>query len=175
LAFDGLTAAGIVRAKWPAIPLILVSGTLGEELAIDSLKSGATDYVLKDRLTRLVPAVRRAMQEVEQSGRQNRRTEEALRETEQRLQAIFNESPLGIALVGVDGRPVLTNAALQKMLGYTGEELSRMPFTDFTHPDDCAKDPRAFPAIDSGRAQKLPTGKALHPQGRPGGLGASLR
>ena len=46
-AFDGLSAAEIVRTRWPEIPLILVSGTLGEELAIDSLKGGATDYVLK--------------------------------------------------------------------------------------------------------------------------------
>ena len=69
-AFDGRSAAELVRAKWPAIPLILVSGALGEEGAIDALKSGATDYVLKDRLTRLAPAVRRAMQEVqERSGR----------------------------------------------------------------------------------------------------------
>src|SRR5688572_15925971 len=63
--FDGLSAAEIVRAQWPGIPLIFVSGMLGEELAIDSLKSGATDYVLKERLSRLVPAVRRAMMEVE--------------------------------------------------------------------------------------------------------------
>lgn len=71
-AFDGLSAAGIVRAKWPAIPLILVSGTLGEELAIDSLKSGATDYVLKERLARLGPAVRRAMLEVEERAERGR-------------------------------------------------------------------------------------------------------
>jgi len=64
-AFDGLSALEVVRAKWPAIPLIFVSGTLGEEPAIDSLKNGATDYVLKEHLSRLVPAVRRAMQEVE--------------------------------------------------------------------------------------------------------------
>jgi two-component system cell cycle sensor histidine kinase/response regulator CckA len=64
-AFDGLSATKIVRARWPNLPVIMVSGTLGEELAIDSLKNGATDYVLKERLSRLVPAVRRAMQEVE--------------------------------------------------------------------------------------------------------------
>jgi signal transduction histidine kinase len=64
-AFDGLSATKIAQARWPNIPVILVSGTLGEELAIDSLKNGATDYVLKERLSRLVPAVRRAMQEVE--------------------------------------------------------------------------------------------------------------
>jgi two-component system cell cycle sensor histidine kinase/response regulator CckA len=71
-AFDGFSATEIVRAKWPAIPLILVSGTLGEELAIDALKSGATDYVLKQRLTRLVPAVRRAMHEVEERAERRR-------------------------------------------------------------------------------------------------------
>ena len=64
-AFDGLSAMELVRARWPDLPVILVSGSLGEELAIDSLKSGATDYVMKRRLSRLVPAVRRAMKEVE--------------------------------------------------------------------------------------------------------------
>jgi signal transduction histidine kinase len=63
--FDGLSAIKIAQARWPGLPVILVSGTLGEELAIDSLKNGATDYVLKERLSRLAPAVRRAMLEVE--------------------------------------------------------------------------------------------------------------
>src|ERR1035437_5734117 len=71
-AFDGLSAIATVRARWPDLPVILVSGTLGEELAIDSLKSGATDYVLKGRLSRLVPAVRRAMQEVEERAERRR-------------------------------------------------------------------------------------------------------
>jgi signal transduction histidine kinase len=65
-AFDGLSAVEIVRDRWPDLPVILVSGSLGEERAIDALKSGATDYVLKARLARLVPAVRRAMKEVEE-------------------------------------------------------------------------------------------------------------
>jgi signal transduction histidine kinase len=62
--FDGLSALKIAHTRWPDIPLIFVSGTLGEDRAVDSLKSGATDYVLKGHLTRLVPAVRRAMQDV---------------------------------------------------------------------------------------------------------------
>ncbi|MEJ0089526.1 MAG: response regulator [Limisphaerales bacterium] len=65
-AFDGLSAVEIVRSRRPDLPVILVSGSLGEERAIDSLKSGATDYVLKARLSRLVPAVRRAMKEVKE-------------------------------------------------------------------------------------------------------------
>jgi signal transduction histidine kinase len=77
-SFDGLAAIAIVRARWPDLPVILVSGTLGEERAIDSLKIGATDYVLKQRLTRLVPAVHRAMREVE--GRVERKLAEYRRE-----------------------------------------------------------------------------------------------
>jgi signal transduction histidine kinase len=73
-AFDGLAALEILRARRPDLPFILVSGTLGEELAIESLKSGATDYVLKGRLSRLVPAVRRAVQEIE-SGAERKRLE----------------------------------------------------------------------------------------------------
>jgi signal transduction histidine kinase len=69
--FDGLSAVEIVRERRPELPVILVSGSLGEERAIDALKSGAIDYVLKERLGRLVPAVRRAMTEVkERAGRQ---------------------------------------------------------------------------------------------------------
>ncbi len=64
LAFDGLSAIAIVREHWPDLPVILVSGTIGEDFAVESLKRGATDYVSKTRLFRLVPAVRRAMQEV---------------------------------------------------------------------------------------------------------------
>jgi two-component system cell cycle sensor histidine kinase/response regulator CckA len=64
-AFDGLSALDIARSKCPGIPFIIVSGTSGEELAIESLKRGATDYVPKQHLQRIVPAVTRAIQEVE--------------------------------------------------------------------------------------------------------------
>jgi two-component system, cell cycle sensor histidine kinase and response regulator CckA len=66
-AFDGLSAAEIVQTRWPTIPLILVSGSLDEILTIDSFKIGATDCVPKSDLSRLAPAVRRAMREVEQA------------------------------------------------------------------------------------------------------------
>ena len=61
--YDGLSALAGARERCPDIPFIFVSGTLGEETAIESLKAGATDYVLKVRLSRLVPAVRRALTE----------------------------------------------------------------------------------------------------------------
>ncbi|GAB4387705.1 MAG: hypothetical protein Kow0025_02780 [Thermodesulfovibrionales bacterium] len=76
-SFDGIAALRMAREKAPGVPFIFVSGTMGEELAIDMLKGGATDYVLKQRLSRLAPAVRRALQEARaDSGR--RRAEAAL-------------------------------------------------------------------------------------------------
>jgi PAS domain S-box-containing protein len=137
-SFDGLAALQISRELSPKVPFIFVSGSVGEERAVDLLQNGATDYVLKDRLSRLCPAVRLALDDVE--GRAaNRQTCEALRQSEELLQVIFSESPLGIALLGHDGGPVVTNLAYQHMLGYTGVELRKMPFLSFTHPDDCAK------------------------------------
>jgi len=84
-SFDGLSALKIARETCPEVPFIFVSGALGEELAIELLKQGATDYVLKNRLSRLVPAVCRALQEVEERN-ERRMAEEALRQREQALE-----------------------------------------------------------------------------------------
>src|SRR5437867_3990864 len=62
-SFDGLSALKLALEKCPNIPFIFVSATLGEEVAIEALKLGATDYVLKDRLSRIVPSVQRALRE----------------------------------------------------------------------------------------------------------------
>src|SRR5229473_8254130 len=65
-SFDGLSALSIAMEKCPDVPFIFVSGTLGEEVAIEALKIGATDYVVKTRLSRLVPSVQRALREADE-------------------------------------------------------------------------------------------------------------
>ena len=84
-AFDGITALEMVRATDPDLPFILISGVLGEELAIETLKSGATDYILKQRLERLVPSLERALREAEDR-RERQRAEEALYQAHLQLQ-----------------------------------------------------------------------------------------
>jgi len=84
-SFNGLAALKIARERCPEVPFIFVSGALGEELAIELLKQGATDYVLKSRLSRLVPAVNRALQEVEERN-ERRMAEEALKQRELSLE-----------------------------------------------------------------------------------------
>ncbi len=85
-AFDGFSASDLVRGKGLDLPIIFLSGTAGEETAVEALKHGANDYLLKGRLTRLGHAIRRALAETEER-RHRQRAEAALRET-QKLEAI---------------------------------------------------------------------------------------
>src|SRR6202035_3966361 len=80
-SFDGLSALMIAQRRWPHVPFIFVSGTLGEEVAIEALKIGATDYVLKTRISRLVPSVHRALREARERA-ERKRAEQALRRSE---------------------------------------------------------------------------------------------
>src|SRR6202040_4389700 len=80
-SFDGLSALKIARQNWPDVPFIFVAGTLGEEVAIEALKIGATDYVFKTRLSRIVPSVQRALRETEERIDLTR-AEEGLRRSE---------------------------------------------------------------------------------------------
>jgi PAS domain S-box-containing protein len=80
-SFDGISALKLVKEVCPEIPFLFVSGTLGEEVAIEALKLGATDYVFKTRLTRIAPAIRRALSEAEERV-QRKSVEEALRQSE---------------------------------------------------------------------------------------------
>src|SRR6266478_2954702 len=85
--FDGHAALELARTICPETPFIFVTGTMGEEVAIETLKSGATDYVLKTRLSRLTPAVHRALREAQERA-QHRRAEEQLRESHEQLRAL---------------------------------------------------------------------------------------
>jgi PAS domain S-box-containing protein len=126
--YDGLAALALARAKQPDVPFILISGTLGEEQAVDCLLCGATDYVLKQRLGRLVPAMLRAL--VEAAERQKRR------ESEARYRALFNGSADGILVADIETKTFkYANPALSRMLGYTEDELRTMGVPDI-HPKD---------------------------------------
>ncbi|MGO9379178.1 MAG: ATP-binding protein [Dissulfurispiraceae bacterium] len=102
-AFDGISALAIARIRRPFIPFIFVSGAMGEELAIETLKSGATDYVLKSRISRLIPSVRRALDEAkERSDRRKavkelRHSREQLRNLAEHLQTVREEERTWIA------------------------------------------------------------------------------
>jgi signal transduction histidine kinase len=87
-SYDGLMAMEMARKKQPEVPFILISGRLGEEHAVDCMLRGATDYVVKSRLDRLVPAIMRALNEAEER-RKRRRAEEHLEESREQLRALL--------------------------------------------------------------------------------------
>ena len=82
--FDGMTALILARQHCPDVPFLFVSATIGEELAIDAMHQGATDYVLKQRLGRLVPSVQRALRELDDRA-ERKWAEEALRQSEKQF------------------------------------------------------------------------------------------
>lgn len=108
--FDGMSALSIAKEKCPDVPFIFVSGFLGEELAIKTLKMGATDYVLKDRLSRLVPAVKRALSEARERT-ERRRAEKQLAEEREKLSVTLRSIGDGVILIDADKRVVLANPA----------------------------------------------------------------
>src|SRR6202140_1533084 len=93
-SFDGLSALKLALDARPDLPFIFVSGALGDEVAIEAVKIGATDYVVKSRLSRLVPSVRRALREARERG-ERRKAEEALRRSEMYLAEAQRLSNIG--------------------------------------------------------------------------------
>jgi len=114
--FDGLAALELAREKRPEVPFIFVSGTLGEEVAIDALKSGASDYVFKHRLLRLGSAVERAVADADRR-RELQRVEQAMVQSEHKYRQLFD--CLGEAALLTDaksGRVLDTNRQAENLL-----------------------------------------------------------
>ena len=136
-SFDGLSALGIVLEKCPDVPFLFISGTIGEELAIETLKTGATDYVLKNRLSRLVPAVNRALKEVEER-KKRKRAEETLRQSEATLRALINAPTDSVLLLDTRGVILDLNEIAAERLGKSRDELIGT-LADDSLPEDIAK------------------------------------
>ena len=122
--FDGLTALRLLRERDADLPVIVVTGVLGDEAAVGLIQAGANDYVLKDRLARLATAVKNAVAEAEQA-RARRRAEESLRLSEERCrsliaataQMMWNTGPLGEAGEDLTGWRAYTGQSVEQARG----------------------------------------------------------
>jgi diguanylate cyclase (GGDEF)-like protein/PAS domain S-box-containing protein len=128
--FDGLTALEVSREIAPDTPFIFLSGTIGEERAIDALQRGAYDYVLKTNMARLVPAVRRALNDAA-----IRRTQRAL---EQQLRDIVATSQDWIWEHDRDGKFTFCSDSVRSILGYAPEEMLATNASQYVHSEDLA-------------------------------------
>ena len=119
--FDAARALQLLRERGLDIPFIVVSGVVGEDIAVATMRQGAADYLLKDRLVRLASAVCRVLEE-KRLRNEKRATEEALRGAERRYREIFESAVEGICQVTLQGRIVAANPALARIMGYASPE-----------------------------------------------------
>jgi PAS domain S-box-containing protein len=175
-SFDGLSALKIAQHDCPQLPFIFVSGTLDEELAIEALKIGATDYVFKTRLSRIVPSVRRALREAE--GRaEMRRAEEALRRSEAYLAEAQRLSHTGSFGWVVSSGELYWSHETFRIFGYDPDaHITIDRVVERTHPEDRSFLIESMERVSRGRAAfdwehrlLMPDGtiKYLHVVGHP--------
>ncbi|MCC6614167.1 MAG: PAS domain S-box protein [Anaerolineae bacterium] len=120
--FSATAALELVKARHLDIPFIIVSGTMGEETAVEAMKAGANDYFPKGRTTRLAAAIARELREA-QERQQRKQAEDELRRVEQRLAKAFQVSPIGITITNPQGQFLTTNDAFRHMLKLTTTDV----------------------------------------------------
>ena len=135
--FDGITALLMAQHHCPDIPFIFVTATMGEEVAIETLKRGATDYVLKQRLERLVPSVRRALREA-QYQRACKLAEAELYRREQEFRALAENSPDVIARIDRELRYCYVNPATEITTGIPLEKWIGKSVAEMGYPEELA-------------------------------------
>jgi len=144
--FDGLEALQLARARCPETPFLLVSGTIGEEAAIQSLKHGATDYVLKLWPERLVPALRRAVHEADER-RQRRQAETELLRRDEYFRALTENCLDILTILSREGIYLYNSPSVKRVLGYEARELAGKSVFPLIHPEDL---PRVLQAYEEG-------------------------
>lgn len=167
--FDGLTALSLARQRLGDVPAVIVSGAIGEETAIEALKAGATDYVLKQRLSRLAPVVKRALLEAKQLA-EKRQAEEALARERANLRAVFDVVNVGMLVIAEDGAVKQVNDTLSRwvrkdVLAWEGGQPG--DFVGCVHaladPAGCGHSPHcASCPIRNTFASVLQTGQPIH-------------
>ena len=127
--FDGMSALSLAREHAPAVPFLIVTGSVNEETAVGCMKAGATDYLLKSNLARIGPAIEGALAKV-RARTEKAKAEEALRRSEANLRAIFNNSLQAFVLIDLDGTiKALNSTAAEwsaRLLGRMLKEGSRI-------------------------------------------------
>jgi len=153
---DGGAALRICHQRRPEWPFIFVSGSLGEEVATESLKQGAADFVLKGRLDRLPLAVERAVREARERAAR-RSAEKALRQSEERYKALFDRSLDCVFLMDFQGQFLDANQAALDLLGYQREDITTTTFASLLTEDQRPLAIQTLEEVRSAGHQKKPT------------------
>jgi PAS domain S-box-containing protein len=128
--FSGLKALNVLKKSELDLPFIVISGRIGEDTAVEAMKAGAHDYIMKDRLARLIPAVQREMRDA-LVRREHRLAEEALRKQAQVIDQIHDS----VVSANLDGLITSWNKGAERMFGYSAKEALGKPLS-FVYPDE---------------------------------------
>jgi len=142
-AFTGLEALAMARKKCPETPFILISGTIGEAAAIEGLKAGATDYLLKQKPERLASAVKRAVEEASERTRL-RETESELARREKYFRKLTENSLDVLLIINREGIYTYLSPSIERTLGWKPNELLGQHFLSKIHPDDSQRTMEVF-------------------------------
>jgi PAS domain S-box-containing protein len=148
-AFSGFDALEIFHRSGMDIPFLLVSGTVGEEVAVQAMRSGAQDYLLKDHLTRLAPAVMRELREARQRA-ERRVAEAALKDSELRYRTLVENSNDLVTEIDIHGRVHYVSPNHLAITGYAPGELLGTSVFERIHPEDQALVQQNFQSPNSG-------------------------
>ncbi len=121
--FTGIEAFEMFQQTHKDIPFIIVSGAIGEELAVEAMRRGVQDYLMKDRLDRLIPAIKRELNEAELR-RKQKKTELALEFERNKFRLLVEDAPIAIMIFSMHGKVEYINAMVEKTFGYSLEELA---------------------------------------------------
>ena len=154
--FNGLEAFRLLQESGSDIPFILISGTIGEDIAVEAMRSGVNDYIMKNNMFRLVPAIER---EIRESGNraerrlleQKQKQAEIIKESEAKLKNLLQDMPVGVILRNPQAEVIMSNSHARELLELSEEQLlGKTPFTsgwNAIHEDGTPPSHIHFPGI----------------------------
>jgi PAS domain S-box-containing protein len=145
----GLDTCARMRRAAPQVPIVVLTGVDDETIALEAMRQGIEDYLVKGQILHGSTVGRATRYAVERS-----RSKLALRESEEQFRATYEHAAIGIQMLSLDGRPFHSNGMLCRILGYSQHELEHRDFNDITHPEDLR---REMPLLQDLLAGRIPS------------------
>ena len=133
--FSAAAALDVLHSKGQDLPFIILSGTIGEQSAVEAMRAGAHDYIMKGNAARLIPAIEREMREAQERANR-RRAEQAVRDNERRFRSLIEHSSDITTVIDAEGTIVYESPSVERLLGHVPGDLIGSKIQARVHPED---------------------------------------